>query len=220
MNSYSKAKRGKLIIFDCDGVLRNFSWKGVYNAYLRIGAGLGRDVRAIFPSPQDLSHDWQENLELLEISKEDEIELAQRIFIKHYFPLIKTFPWVQSVVRLLRENGFTVVVLSNSLEETLKKSLGEIEGISHILGKESVPNPKPHPEGIFRSMELSAVEPESTVMVGDSNVDIQSGKKAGVKTALVTWGATTEEKEIGDLNPDIVINHHKELQPTLFSRLI
>ncbi len=55
-----------------------------------------------------------------------------------------------------------------------------------ITGDE-VKNPKPHPEGILLAMKLLNSSADETLYVGDSNADIEAGRRANVKTAGVNW---------------------------------
>ena len=47
---------------------------------------------------------------------------------------------------------------------------------------------KPAPDSLLAVMERLGAEPASTVYVGDSEVDIQTAKNAGVACISVTWG--------------------------------
>ena len=57
-----------------------------------------------------------------------------------------------------------------------------------IRGKvEGVPV-KPDPAGIHAVMKELGADPDTTLFVGDSSVDIRTGHNAGTKTCGVTWG--------------------------------
>ena len=47
---------------------------------------------------------------------------------------------------------------------------------------------KPAPDALFTVMEKLSANPNTTVYVGDSDVDIQTAKNAGVDCICVTWG--------------------------------
>jgi haloacid dehalogenase superfamily, subfamily IA, variant 3 with third motif having DD or ED/haloacid dehalogenase superfamily, subfamily IA, variant 1 with third motif having Dx(3-4)D or Dx(3-4)E len=66
-----------------------------------------------------------------------------------------------------------------------------------IVGADDVHHPKPHPEPVLRAMEMLGADPASTVYVGDSTHDMESGRAAGVWTAAVLWGPFTR----ADLEP-------------------
>ncbi len=47
---------------------------------------------------------------------------------------------------------------------------------------------KPHPEMILRAMRETGAQPETTLMVGDSNFDMEMAVAAGVVPVAVSWG--------------------------------
>ena len=47
---------------------------------------------------------------------------------------------------------------------------------------------KPAPDALFTVMDGLSANPKTTVYVGDSEVDIQTAKNAGVDCICVTWG--------------------------------
>ena len=53
---------------------------------------------------------------------------------------------------------------------------------------------KPDPAGVVHIMETLQMKPEDCLYVGDSEGDVQTGKNAGVKTVIVTWGFRTREE--------------------------
>jgi len=57
-----------------------------------------------------------------------------------------------------------------------------------IVGADDVVNPKPHPEPVELALRLLGADPGTTVYVGDSVHDMESGRAAGVRTAAALWG--------------------------------
>ena len=47
---------------------------------------------------------------------------------------------------------------------------------------------KPAPDGVWHILEALGAEASECLYVGDSEVDIETGKNAGLKTISVTWG--------------------------------
>ena len=47
---------------------------------------------------------------------------------------------------------------------------------------------KPAPDSVFEAMRLLEARPESTVYVGDSEVDLATARNAGLPCIAVTWG--------------------------------
>ena len=61
-----------------------------------------------------------------------------------------------------------------------------------IVGREDVTHRKPHPEALERCMHMLDVEPSQAAYVGDSEVDIEAGSRAGMRTIGVLTGTGTE----------------------------
>lgn len=72
-------------------------------------------------------------------------------------------------VQMLRERYFA---------QTIPLAVGETAGIGR----------KPAPDGLLAAMERLGSAPEETVYIGDSDVDIETARNAGVECISVTWG--------------------------------
>ncbi len=57
-----------------------------------------------------------------------------------------------------------------------------------VLGSDSVDEKKPSPKPIYKVMEILSFRSDETLIVGDSNYDIESGKAAGTTTIAVSYG--------------------------------
>jgi phosphoglycolate phosphatase len=68
---------------------------------------------------------------------------------------------------------------------------------------------KPHPAGIYKLREEAGVLPAHTWMIGDSGVDVQTARNAGVPCCGVSWGFQPEA--FRDFPPDRVITTPREL---------
>lgn len=70
---------------------------------------------------------------------------------------------------------------------------------------------RPHPDMIFDMLRKLNLDPKDLLKVGDTIADIQEGKNAGVKTAVILAG-TQPEKTLRDENPDYIILQLSELR--------
>jgi pyrophosphatase PpaX len=66
--------------------------------------------------------------------------------------------------------------------------------MSSIVSVDDVANPKPHPEPVLRAMEELGADPATTMMVGDSAVDMESAAAAGTIPVGVAWSLKGEQK--------------------------
>jgi phosphoglycolate phosphatase len=83
-----------------------------------------------------------------------------------------------------------------------------------ILGGDSAPERKPHPEPIYMALKLLGASPAEAIIVGDSAVDVEAGRKAGLRTCGVTYGLAPPE-EVRRARPDHVIDHFADLLEVL-----
>ncbi len=82
-------------------------------------------------------------------------------------------------------------MLTNKREKYSKQILDKLdllEDFDLVWGSDSVREKKPSPIAIFDMMERFKVTKEETVMIGDSNFDVEAGMAAGIKTIGVTYG--------------------------------
>ena len=77
---------------------------------------------------------------------------------------------------------------------------GAVEGRPH----------KPDPQVVRLALSDLNAEPETTLFVGDSDVDIHTGHNAGLVACGVTWGFRGVE-ELQNAGADILIDHPSEL---------
>ena len=106
----------------------------------------------------------------------------------------KTAPYdgILSLLRSLREKGVKTAVLSNKADFAVK-SLAKtyFDGLLlAAVGENEAAGirKKPAPDALFSVMNELSATVEKTVYVGDSDVDIQTAKNAGVACICVTWG--------------------------------
>ncbi|DAB33715.1 MAG TPA: hydrolase [Sulfurospirillum sp. UBA12182] len=63
-----------------------------------------------------------------------------------------------------------------------------------LIGRESVENPKPHPEPILKAMSILEANPQFSWMVGDTILDLEAAKKAGIFSVGVLCGYGEKEE--------------------------
>ena len=83
-----------------------------------------------------------------------------------------------------------------------------------VYGGNSFPTKKPDPQGARQLLQEIGVQPEETVIVGDSHVDIETGRHAGLWTVGVTYGFAPHT--LNDAAPDVLLDTPTELSQ-LFS---
>ncbi len=84
-----------------------------------------------------------------------------------------------------------------------------------VYGGDSFPAKKPDPIGVIELMREAGLRHSETLLVGDSGVDVQTARNAGVGSWGVTWGFQPEAFEVHP--PDLLISDPRQLVEQLDS---
>ena len=107
----------------------------------------------------------------------------------------RMLPGVEKALKFLRRKGIKVGIVTRNCEEAVRKVLPNIEEICDVfVSRNSIKKVKPHPEHLTFVMKALNVSGEEAVMVGDHPIDIQAGKRVGMKTIGVLTGRTKNEE--------------------------
>jgi phosphoglycolate phosphatase len=72
--------------------------------------------------------------------------------------------------------------------EPVTRALGLYDRAAVVIGGDSTPHSKPHPEPLLEAARRMRIEPARCLYVGDDVRDVQAGHAAGMLTVAVTWG--------------------------------
>jgi phosphoglycolate phosphatase len=139
------------------------------------------------------------------------LDIFRAYYWEHLLDNTVLYPNVIEVIKRL--SGIKKAVVSNKSERFVKKILSglEISGYFEIvLGGDSLKNKKPHPDMINSVTEKLGISSSRTLIVGDSAVDIECGKKAGAYTCGVSYGYR-ERDELVNAGADWIIEDMGEL---------
>ncbi len=92
---------------------------------------------------------------------------------------------------LARLGDYKKAVISNkreALSREVLQGLGLLQHFDAVLGSDSAGEKKPSPKPLLKVMQMLSSAPWETVIIGDSNFDIEAGKAAGTTTCAVTYG--------------------------------
>lgn len=122
---------------------------------------------------------------------EEGMGIYGRIFDTYCTYHVKPYEGITALLHRLKEDNFRLGVLSNKPHVQTVKVVEAIFGkglFDCIQGQRQEIRRKPDPEGVFLLLEQMAVSQENCIYIGDSEVDIQTGKNAKVRTVGVSWG--------------------------------
>ena len=109
---------------------------------------------------------------------------------------VKSFDYVNEVIVKLHAHGIQIGVVTTKMRLTTERGLkfvGLYDYIDAIVTIDDVVNPKPHAEPVSKAIAMLGADPGSTIMVGDSVVDIQSAVNAGAISVGVAWSLKGEQ---------------------------
>jgi pyrophosphatase PpaX len=99
---------------------------------------------------------------------------------------------VTPVLDELRHRGLPMAVVSSRRREPLEWGLsacGLRRYFQSVIGLEDVAQPKPDPEGLLKAVRGVGATPARSVYVGDSEVDVEAGHRAGMTAWRAAWAA-------------------------------
>lgn len=124
------------------------------------------------------------------------------------------YPGVRGALEMFGDR--TLAVLTNKpvrISREMLEQLGVAPRFRYVYGGNSFENKKPHPEGVLSILNDSGVRAEHAMMVGDSDVDIVTGRNAGIHTCGVSYGFKPHTFE--QIPPDVLVHSLPELAELL-----
>ncbi len=100
------------------------------------------------------------------------------------------YPGMAQSLRALQQAGVTLAVLTNKPQSQADQVARLLQpyGFACVMGKQEGFPIKPDPASLHDLMGRLGASRENSIYIGDSDVDIQLGKNAGLPTVGVTWG--------------------------------
>lgn len=204
-----KKEKTKGVIFDLDGTLID-SYQAIYLGFQYAYTNMGLppmtydEVKRIVGL--GLNHTFQDLL------GKERVPQALALFRKKYEEVFRTntylLPDVREVLETLYGRGIKLAVATNKFGRFSREifehfAMGKLFTV--IIGDGDVPQNKPHPEMLYLAMEKMGLKKEDTVFVGDSLIDIQTAKNAGLRVFVVPTGNTVRE-DLEKAGPTAVLN--------------
>lgn len=209
------------VIFDLDGTLLDTLWdltdatnyalkecgypERSYDEIRRfVGNGVEMLIRRAVP--QDTSED-----------RIQEVLAIFKIFYMHNSKnSTKPYDGIIELLESLKKKGFKIGVVSNKFDKAVKKLCNDyFFGLIDIATGESCNVPKkPSPIGVLKTIEEIGATPDKSVMIGDSETDIQTAKNAGIVSIGVLWGFR-DEKTLVEAGADELVDSPERLEMIL-----
>jgi phosphoglycolate phosphatase len=210
----------KLVIFDLDGTLIDSRLDLIHsvNAMLRhfdrpelpgevvasyVGDGAPMLVRRALGDPDD------------EKFFKQGLEFFLEYYREHKLDYTHVYPGIPEALQQIRSNGAhrNMAVLSNkpvNPSRAIVDALGLTDFFVKVYGGNSFETKKPDPLGVNILLKETGTAPANAMIVGDSSIDILTGRNAGIATCGVTYGFAPHT--LCEVPPDVVVESPRELR--------
>ena len=207
----------RLVIFDLDGTL--------VNAYRAVASSINHTLRKMGLLPRSYTQirrsvGFGDKHLLKGFVGEKRAEQAIRIYRAHHGKALSekggvTFlPGAKALLPYLRRQGIVLAIATNRparFTAIILKTLGMKGFFDSVLCADKAPRPKPYPDMLHIIKERYRFPTKEVLFVGDMDIDINTGRRARVRTVAVATGSCTHQ-ELKTLQPYRVIAKIAELK--------
>ena len=127
------------------------------------------------------------------------VQLMRQEYSTRWTATTRPFPEIPKLLSELNRRGIRSAVLSNKPDSPTRVIVGELfpdDPFAIVRGAlEDVPL-KPDPTSALEIVSGLGAQPETSIFVGDTSVDMKTGRGAGMRTVGVTWGFRGAEELI------------------------
>ena len=209
----------RALIFDLDGTLIDSK----LDLALAVNAVLAEMGRGPLLHDQIFSYIGQGAPSLIaralgDGASEDECQRGLEFFIQYYsiHKLDNTvlYPGVRETLNAL--SGMPMAVLTNKpvgASRGILQGLGVAENFRLIYGGNSFERKKPDPMGVETILREFDAAPAQVMVVGDSEIDVQTARNAGTWICGVTYGFGSHR--LAEFPPDLLVDNLTEILPHL-----
>jgi HAD superfamily hydrolase (TIGR01549 family) len=127
------------------------------------------------------------------------------------------YPGVHQTLQYLNENNIKVSLLTTKVQDQAEKIIDHFNlrsSFNYLMGRRDGLAHKPSPEPLIYICNELNIQSSETLMVGDTELDIQCGKSAGSKSCGVLYGYRTKD-QLEKEKPDFLISGLNELKTIL-----
>lgn len=208
----------KTLLFDLDGTIVDTN-ESIISSFLHT-------LEKFYPGKykrEDLVPHMGKTLyeQLAIFGTEEEVEEMAKTYREHNYlyhdEMVKEFPYVKEVLQQLKSLGATLGVVTTKRRETALmgiKLMGAEDLMSTLVAYEDTKLHKPNPDPVLLAMDQLNADPATTLMVGDSQYDLQAAQKAGITSIGVAWSVKGPEF-LKQFDPNYILDDMRELIPII-----
>lgn len=199
----------KLVIFDLDGTLLNTleDLADSVNFALKMN---NFKMRSLSEVREFVGHGIR-NLIERSVPDNTRSDLIDKTFIdfcqyykEHSMDKTVPYPGIIDSLKILHDKGCLIAVISNKADFAVQNLCNHFfgENLDYAVGAREGINKKPSPDAVFDCINHFGLDKCDAVYIGDSEVDVETCKNAGIDGISVTWGFRTIEtlRDAGAVN--------------------
>ena len=149
---------------------------------------------------------------------EDGYEALRTAFLDRYearmLRLTQVFDAVLPMLDAIESHGLRWGVVTNKAMRfagPITLALGLHHRAAVVIGGDSTPHLKPHPEPLHEAARRAGVPASRSVYIGDDRRDIAAGAAAGMATAAAAWGYLGAGESVGSWGADAILDQPRDL---------
>ncbi len=139
--------------------------------------------------------------------------LQQNFQLTNYREYLKLFPDVAETLHILKNAEKHLAIVSARRKPTLHiylQATGVYDLFEVVVSPEMTEGrPKPDPEPALKALSLMNGTTENAILIGDTEVDIECGTRAGMDTAFVAW--SHKPVDAMSIQPTMILTDMREL---------
>lgn len=137
-------------------------------------------------------------------------EIFSKFYREHNLDNTKPYDGIKECIERLRSTGVKQAIVSNKIDYAVKKLDETFFGIDYAIGTQDGLKRKPYADMVQKAMTELDADKDSTVYVGDSEVDIATARNSGLPCISVLWGFRSKE-ELLPYKPQMLAENTDEL---------
>ncbi|MFH1441092.1 MAG: HAD family hydrolase [Candidatus Omnitrophota bacterium] len=204
----------KLIIFDLDGTLID-AYDSIERSFNFTMLKLGYQAKKHLIIRRAVG--WGDKNLLKPFVSRQDLNKALLLYRKHHKTALieysRVYKYVYLLLNRLRKKGYKLAVASNRptrFSWILLRHLRLEKYFDYVLCADKLEKGKPNPQILIKIMEKFKAGRQEAVYVGDMALDAEAGRRAGIKTIIVTTGSSTKNQILKE-KPYLIIKSIKEI---------
>ena len=206
----------RAILFDWDNTLVD-SWEGMQRAMNATLIAMGHEPWTMEQAQQRMNRSLRNAFpELFGERWHEAHDIFYEAFMEGHLETLKPLSGTEKMLETLHEMGIFMGIASSKVGPMLRKEIAHFgweKYLPGVVGAGEAEKDKPAKEAALFAIHGTNIKlGEELWVVGDLPIDVEFARNSGT-TAIVMNSSLPDIKDFGDLAPDWVVDHCKDLPP-------